>query len=435
MIGLERAVNLSSVIWATTAVVCWMVAASPASAQGTTTDHSERIKTILEVGWKPGPAALEQVRSHRAAVSAAKDANLQYAYGLVMLRNHQYEEALAQFDAMTQLAPDDHRGWRGAIWTSMLLSQSNESLLRVDRLRKRIPPAELPPDEEDQISQSIRLVAQLLAFLEGPRGGEVPDELLKRIQTQWQPLLVGKRAVTYEDAFDDVLSDYFDTLDKQTAAKEVAQAEGEAARDKMRDDLIKQRRTLAQQMLEADQKIDQQRSAWLEKEQEFERLEAPLREAIGKLEIQQRVILNDIARANDEASRIRYHMHQLDENSSFLGRYLIELNRIERLLTSYRRDLSLIQVDGRRLVQQRDRIRLERLATQRKFEASIQVAIDRKGELNRMERRSAAEQKRTARPVSGNTAEVRALGMQTDSWRRYSDLSLEVEKFDLLSGL
>lgn len=94
-----------------------------------------RIKTLLDEGFVVGPGRVQAAQQQVAAARsiAAGDPRLDYAYGLVLLKQSQPSQARVQFDAATRRPGDAYwSAWQALIRSQLIEKQYDDGLTRLE---------------------------------------------------------------------------------------------------------------------------------------------------------------------------------------------------------------------------------------------------------------------------------------------------------------
>ncbi|GAA4442634.1 hypothetical protein [Bremerella cremea] len=417
--------------WMTTGAVLLMLGVLPGMA--TADDAHAVIEELLRDGWQVGPDGIATVRQATSTAKGLRDSKALYAAGLALLRHHQYDDAAATFQAAIEVDSKDYRSWRALIWVRTLQDKFDAALVQAQRLSKELPQAELVGDDEERVRETIRLLGRLFAFYEGPRAGDVSAALVQRSRDMIKPVLVGERAVEFENNYQDVATLFTTSTTQQQDAKVDAMQKEQLEKMQNQQQLEIRRTQIEVDQQQATDQIEQLRSQWMQEDQRLEQLLGPLEVSISQLEAQQRVIRRELSILFDDIFRLSEEKRETNDpvRKDRLDR---EIFRLERLVGDYERDLAQVQAEGRRLVSSRDVLQTRRLQTQQRFEAEIKQHADRKQDLERAEKRLTLESRRNNRAPTGNTAKVRVLSAKASSIRTYADFPLEVERLTLLGN-
>lgn len=393
------------------------------------------VKEILEGGWAIGPDSLEKARKARAAFvgSAADRGALDAAFGLVLIKQHKYEEATTLFESLTTSHPDNQVAWRALIWLYALQKKSESALLKIDQMSDSIRPAEADDAIEDETRATARFLGRIFAYMDGPAESEVSRGVRKLVGEKIDRLMVGARAQEFQTNYDEVAAEFASMTDEGDQARDQAKEDQQMAKEQERQDLANLRERLEIDQAQAQEKMDALRSEFTKEQAAFNQMELPLSDAISRLELQLSVVRREILSLTDDLNRLQADIDQT-EDPRRIEDLRREMARAEILLGQYQRDNQLILAEGSRLTQRRDAVRASRAEMTRRYETEIKETQDVKANLARREKRTDLEEKRISRPSKGNTPRVREMSAKATSLRTYADFPLELERHKLLTA-
>jgi hypothetical protein len=122
----------------------------------------------FDEGLVIGPKHLQEAQKHLglARRAAPGDPRVDYAQGLVLLKQSQMKPAIAQFEAALKL--DGGRywpAWQAAIWGHLVNRQYEEGLTRLDEYAAVVQAAESPDEVSEAQRNAARWVGQLIEAL------------------------------------------------------------------------------------------------------------------------------------------------------------------------------------------------------------------------------------------------------------------------------
>lgn len=394
------------------------------------------IQTILNEGWKVGPAGLQTAKSAYSNLEPSSRANsdVNYSYCLALLKHHQYDEVAKLLQQKTKAEPQNLKAWRSLIWIHLLKKEYSASLLFLDKMIKQIPPTELQGDDEEEVLNEVRILGKLIAFLEGPVIEDVSKPLLKLEKEKLLKRLSGVRTAEFDANYQEVIQLYKTSTQSSEKEKEEAKQKQEVAKiEKQKEiELRKQQNRIQEQ--EIEEKRTRLNSEWVSQAQQLDIREAPLTQKISTLEAQLSVVRREIRSLTIELNVI---LELIEEEDNQRERDLLKRDyaRLSRILSEHERDHQLILAEGNRLTAARAAIRNDRIAGQRRLQRDLASLDDQKNNLARAKKRLEIENTRNQRAVTGNTARVRVISSQKTSLRVYADFPLELERHEQLSKL
>lgn len=223
-------VNMRTCVW------CLVVTLVGVSAWPTMLPAAELqsgVAKLFELGQKNTPPAVAAARAQyeRLQAAAPQDPRLDYAYGLVLLNQHRYADALALIDNYAQVNGDDPRLVQLRLWGMTQARRYADVLEQALALAKRFPPKPAPGDNH---LETARFLGKLFGYLESTRPSGLDPEL-KTLRTNELLALLGD---AYLPAFDEgrhQVAQQFAKLDQQ---RQAIQQSRELANDQQRDEVF-----------------------------------------------------------------------------------------------------------------------------------------------------------------------------------------------------
>ncbi|EAQ77770.1 hypothetical protein [Blastopirellula marina] len=396
---------------------------------------SSGVTQVLEEGWAIGPDSLATARQAHAAFvgSTADQAALDTAFGLVLIKHHKYEEATALFESLTTSREENQVAWRALIWLEVLQKKPELALMKVDHMTNSIPPDEADDESEEETRATARFLGRIFAYLDGPAEADVSQGVRKLVRRKVDRLMVGARAADFKTNYDEVLREFEKLTDKGDQARDQAVEDQTMAKEQEKQSLADLRKRLEIDQAETQDRLDTLRSELTKELDEFNRMEAPLNDAISRLEVQLSIVRRELLNLTDDLNRLQADYDQTKDPRQ-RDRLRRDMARTENLLGQYERDNQVILGEGNRLTQRRDALRASRAEMTRRFESEIKETQDLKANLTRRERRTELDEKRIGRPATGNTPQVRVMSAKATSLRTYFDFPLELERYKLLTA-
>ena len=120
--GLPAAVAAEDVPAAFEVVRLYRAALPGGRDSGRAEQYARALEQLLDAGFGPKSGALAEAKRHLVAgqASAPDDTRLPYAWGLVLWRNHRYDEAIVQFEqALGPAGRPYWPGWQARLWLNL----------------------------------------------------------------------------------------------------------------------------------------------------------------------------------------------------------------------------------------------------------------------------------------------------------------------------
>ena len=397
---------------------------------------NDQIARLLELGWDRSPkaaaAAVEYFSQLRA--TGAQDPRLLYAHSLVLIRHRKYDEAAKLLHEIVSRAPEHLPARRALIWISMLKKNYAGALAQMESLAGEFPEHDLAADHEEPFRDSAAFLGRLIGYLEGPAASSVAEHIREDYRRNITDRLSTGRRQVFDDGVQQVLDRF---------------AEMDLVRDQTRDDAKVEQEEIRQRELKllSDQKED------IEKQQESldkaaNRLEQEFSQRVGQVNRQLQPINASLSRLQNRAAALNrqlaslrseiFHLYSLAEQSpdSPGSEGLRSSARLlERSTFGLELDLSGVVAESNRVAGHRDLLLSERQGIINQRRAAVDKLSDRRSELRKRANRVAAEQRKAARPVSGNTTAVLALGSRAEAFTTYEPFPFQQEKQRVLNSL
>ena len=124
---------------------------------------AENLKQAFDQGFVSGSkhlhAAQKQIEQARQA--APRDPRVEYAAGLMLLKQTQPKPALARFEAALKLDKNYWPAWQGAIWVHLAEKQIETGLKQLDEFAPIVQEAEHPEEVSEAQRETARWMGQL----------------------------------------------------------------------------------------------------------------------------------------------------------------------------------------------------------------------------------------------------------------------------------
>jgi hypothetical protein len=145
------------------------------------------LKGAFEEGFVIGPRHLQEAVKHLnlARRTAPGDPRVDYAHGLVLLKQSQTKPAVAQFEAA--LKQDEGRywpAWQAAIWGHIVDKQYETGLKKLDEYAAVVQAAEKPDEISEAQREAARWIGQLIEALSRCADSKRIHDLLAAHQVQ-----------------------------------------------------------------------------------------------------------------------------------------------------------------------------------------------------------------------------------------------------------
>lgn len=128
------------------------------------------VEELLEEGFKVGPRQLSLIKKKLEAAraqSADDDPRLDYAYGIILVRQSQIKAAVVQFEsAVNRKGPAYWPAWQALIWGQLIDRQYDKGLRRLDEFAKLAGTTEEGAEVSDAQRDAARWMGEILEALD-----------------------------------------------------------------------------------------------------------------------------------------------------------------------------------------------------------------------------------------------------------------------------
>jgi hypothetical protein len=403
------------------------------------------IAEVLNAGWDTTPEA--RAAGERAYQQYVKDhpgdRQVLYAYALVKMQQRQYPEAVKLLEKYLAIESSDLHAWRAKSFLSMLLRQTDLSLVELDKLSQALAEDMAARPAEDEAVQrrrrelqgmTVSYLGRMIGYLEGPAEGAVnratltaaKDKIRERLGDTWQEI--------FNSASSAVVDEYavLATAKDDAQWQEIAKAE-KAKRERMLE-IERQAIALAtrQDELKASfAKVEEEVAA---ENAEYARQDQPLADELSRITSEAAAVESDLNNVTADIFSLRRQAER-ERDPILRARLFRESDRLAGLAARIDADLQVLE--RRAAVVQRDRAALA-LRHQQNLAGYNTAAATMQKEFKTIEtslKRGASERAKLQKPASGNTGQVIALNKQAVALTSYEAFPLEAEKQRLLDEL
>lgn len=184
-------------------VLCTGLLIQPAAAREPAAAPSpvaKELQGLFDAASGRGTNVLADVQKRYAAARKAvgDDSRLDYAYGLILLKQFKHKEAVAQFQAATQRKGDPlWPAWQALVWGHFAAKDYTSGCDRMTEMAKKLA-AIANEDDSPEVRRSIEWLGQMVAAL-----GKVADagkqrDAVVKVDAKLQELFTGDELALYE---------------------------------------------------------------------------------------------------------------------------------------------------------------------------------------------------------------------------------------------
>lgn len=407
-----------------------------AYAGSTLTAADADVRRLLETGWEASPSARGEVDRafEEIATQGRADQHTAYAYGLVLIKQRRYDEAIKQLDSVLKVDPHDVPARQNKIRLLMLTRAHPAAMVEIGLLSRTLAdmPAERLPRERRE--ETLRFLGRVIGFLEGPAEGDVAAPTRQRLQREVERRLAEQELAIYDLARHGVLQRFVAMSGESEREREEAVAENERQREEAKRDLEERRDEQQDRRAELLERRDQLRKEAQDLEAARVKAIQPLLDRLAILDRRATVPRRELAVLLTDIDRLRLLAAQ-SEDPIEREQLLFRARQLEVLAARFDADLTALERQAAAVNAERAAIEDRHRRDLAALSGSVQ-SIDKELEAQqRVERRFAVDERRLEKPLTGGTRRVRALEAEAAAFTTYEPLPLEEERQRLLEAL
>jgi hypothetical protein len=413
-----------------------LAAVCPPANSRADVDAFVEVSSLLEAGWRPsskGLAAAEELY-RKLRGDGRSDPRLAYAFALVQMRNHKYDEARSLLDVVLAADKNNVAVRRAKVWVLVITQKYTAALVELETLIKQVAAAPGGDDPEADAIRLIEFAGRVMGFIDGPAA----QALSEHVRANYRKRLVAPLSATqrkfFEEGYSAVQRRFAElNLDRQQTRAD-AKADEERRQQRILQEVERDRAALAQ---ETSKLQEQAEKASAEVKQQLANLDAQLRPLAARqirLEAQAAAIVREMAGLEVEIARL-LELSDLVEDPGEALALRAEARRLDIALGRYRVGLRGVEGDLATVAAQRVTLARERQLALAQQQAYAERIERRATDLRRAERRIAGQEDRANQPPGGVTAAVVSLSNRAKAFTTYEDFPYEEERARLLQSL
>jgi hypothetical protein len=409
--------------------------ASPLSAAEA--ELKDEVAKLFAVGWQPSLKARSACAEQFARLDkmAPVDRRIPYAYALVHIRQRSYPYAARLVSGVLAKEPHNLYAWRVKIWLSMLTKQYSAAMAEADKVAGVIgvDTTESAGDVGGPQLEMAAFLGRIYGFFDGPASDQLAAAAVETSRKKVVNRLTEPQREAFEDGRKTVVDRFADMTGEQTRTREQAVVDAEARAAQIKADLSAQADRIAQEL----NKIGPQQ----------EKLESELQSELSSIDGREQPLLTQLARLESQAAIIRREALPIAAEIETLERLAARerdplerarlLREADRLAIIYRRyDSQLVALEREAAVINAQRARLVALRQQLQAQYQREMGQLQKTaeDLRHGEKRIALEERKLAKPTTGNTPRVREMARVAKAFTTYEQLPLESERERILDS-
>lgn len=426
----------------------------------TQTSFEKLIREMLEQSWTAKATGLKQAEDKFKTASelCPDDPRAHYAYGLVLLKHNQYDEAIKRFDAAGEAAkPPYLPAIRAALWLRVLRKAYEPATLDLVNLTRAWQKSEPQPLPDWVQSDFVIWTGRMMGYLDGPADNRSVDALVEKCTAEIGTLLSKEHWELFKTAKMDVLDSYSAKAGAQEQARMQAKRQKEKEADETKAHLAEE---------SAQTKQDKKQV-----EKSAEELEKALKEQLGatdsqlnflareydRLDSRARYLSNSVKSLDQEIANLSSQRTQLQSeqnsppaagtgktgssktppssnNSALIVSIGVTIDQKNRERFRYQAEYDRLEIQARDIQRQGVTLANKRQTLINDYQTTTGKLYKEKESLTAKEKFLERKQQEASKPASGRTTQVKVLGQTAKALRTYVDLNLEFEKHRLLES-
>lgn len=399
------------------------------------------VRTLLETGFERGRDSLENARRQVRLVPSGRrdDSVLLYAWGLVLLRQLKYSDAIEQFEKAADAVGRPYLpAWRALIWGRMMSEDYEAGLERLVEYARIMERADSRWPDAETRREGARWIGRVLAALDKLDLSDPQRELLLSQQREIDRLLTLDRREACLRGRGEVDEHYARLTETKVAVKKNVAAQQKAEKKQEQKSIAAEKKR-AEKKRESLQMTAEQWKKWLE-----DRV-AELEKELGVLEKQYAVLEDRLRSVQRSRLLVQQEMYELSLRESLNSRRRrrsayatpeqIAYAERSRQLLQYNGEYNNTLAQMHRLRQQAARLIAQHRADRQRFEQATGQIAKENAALQKWDRRLKEKEKELLKQPVGTSARTRSIEKRARSFKTYVPLDVEAEKDRLLEAL
>ncbi len=394
------------------------------------------LSSLLDTGWKAsGPAWKAAQEEYGVLLRAAPgDANLEYGYLLVMLRQRKYDEALDQSAKVLAAAPGHLPALQARVYTLTLLKKYEAALAEMESLAKALVKPRMPALTQEEARDYARFLGRVWGFIHGPAQSALTEQSRETARERITTTLGKNGASLFHDGVVVVTTKYTQLQQGLTVTKAETIANETQAKEELKVTL-------------ADQKV-QNAAETQSLEEKSSKLQADAQAQIGKLDTQIAPLNQQLALLDNRVNNEQLNINTADANIAQWvnvannagspaelnnANVQIQFHQNQRAIFINKINSILAQRGG--VANQLAGLLATRQTVVNTFNAQNGAIERRLKELTGMSNRIANEEKKAAQPSTGLTTQTMSLNNKVTGFSTYEDYPFELQRTQLLESV
>ena len=423
------------------------------------------IREMLELGWTAKASGLKQAEEKLNAVVelCPEDPRATFAYGLVLLKHSQYDQAIKRFDSIGEMAkPPYLPAFRGTIWIRILRKDYEPAVLDLVNLTRAWQAIELGPLPEWVQDDYVAWTGRMVGFLDGPVDNRSVDALLEKCVAEIGGLLSRPQLDLFKAARNDVLDEFAAKANAQDQARLEAKRQQEKAAEETKARLTEEASATKTEKKQVEKSAEELEKSLKAEVAAIDNQFNGLAREYDRLDLRARNVSNYIRAIDQEIATLINQRTQLqvEQNPPPSGTgndpkktgtsktppqpsstntqqilvisATIDLRNRDRL--RYQADYDRLEIQARDVQRQGTALLSRRQSLINDYQTTTGKLYKEKESLAAKEKFLERRKQEVSKPATGSTGQVKALGQTAKALRTYVDFNLELEKQRLLDS-
>ncbi len=403
----------------------------------------EHLVEMFKVGFDPGPDHLKQARrKYDAAREAAKgDPRIDYAFGLVLVKQMRNQEAVLQFQAVTrQSRTECWPAWQALIWVHLISKDYVAGHERLKDYVRLIADPQLTVDQDER-QQAAEWIGQVVAALKKSVDTVKQREALVRLDESMQEILGPNLQSSFERGKQGVQTlnsvmeeDVQQTREAAQAKSQKERAEKEAQVAKDLEASAEKREVLKKSAEDGKKYFDEQLAAFDKQLTRLERDYDFLQKRALSISTSQLQLNAEFALLEKQTNNTNNTNSRNSRSAGLTQAYQQRKAVLEVQQVKYQVELDQTMVAAVAVSQKAQAVAGQRVATVKQYERATGQLVQQDSKLDQWQDRLKKDGDKLKAPAKNKPAVVTTKIQQTRSFRTYVDLDLALERDRLLDS-
>lgn len=394
------------------------------------------LSKFLTAGWDTTPEgrAFVDQQFEELQVISKGDTRLNYALGLIRVKQLKYQDALKLFGEISASQKKDLYAWRAKIWLTVLTKNYSQAMLDMEKASAALPPMNDEADQQKDLHEGFaRFLGRIYGYLEGPvaTATDEADRVAqrKKVVARLNPDL---RKV-FEEGRQTVTDKYLELTDQAIVSKEKAKEDAEENRDEQLKNIDDEQKQLEKRRDDVMSLRDKLRGELKAELDDLAKQIGPLDARFTRLDAQASSVRRELGSINLQISQLRGQIER-EKNPAIRDQLSFELGRLNQIATRLDGNFAGLSREAAGVEAQRAQIRQRAAQANLTFGKQIEAADKELGDVQKKNNRNVAIEKKLRKPPSADTPETRAKAAQAASFVTYEQFPIEREKARLIES-